>query len=219
MKNILKKLNAIQCELKCNKDKQAQSYKYRSAEDILENLKPILAAIDCTLLISDDVEMIWMDTYYKSTITLYDFETEESISNHSYVKEWSNIWTRKDWTTYEKMSEWQYSWATISYCRKYALCGMFAIDDWEDLDSVEDKKEEKKVEIKKVSPEKSKEHLANFKKACEILDTGDKQAVEDLLWKWRLLLPILQEEDKKELTEICVGIKEILDAKKEKKWQ
>jgi hypothetical protein len=44
----------------------------------------------------------------------------------------------------------------------------------------------------------------------------DKWAVEDLLWKARLLLPILQEGDKKELTEICVGIKELLDSKKSK---
>jgi hypothetical protein len=87
MKNILKKLIMIQQELKCRKDKQAQNYKYRSAEDILENLKPILSAVDCTLLISDDVEVIGTETYYKSTITLYDFQSEESVSNHSYVKE------------------------------------------------------------------------------------------------------------------------------------
>lgn len=209
MKNVLKKLIAIQTELKCRKDKKAQNYKYRSAEDILENLKPILASTNCTIIISDDVEVIGTETYYKSTITLYDCESEESIENHSYVKEWEAKF----------MSVWQYSWATISYCRKYALCWLFSIDDWEDLDSVEDKKEEKKVEIKKVSPEKSKQHLEAFKKACETLDTGDKQAVEDLLWKGRLLLPILQEEDKKELTEICVGIKELLDSKKENKWQ
>lgn len=206
MKNVLKKLIAIQTELKCRKDKKAQNYKYRSAEDILENLKPILASTNCTIIISDDVEVIGTETYYKSTITLYDCESEESIENHSYVKEWEAKF----------MSVWQYSWATISYCRKYALCWLFSIDDWEDLDSVEDKKEEKKVEIKKVTPEKSKQHLEAFKKACETLDTGDKQAVEDLLWKWRLLLPILQEEDKKELTEICVGIKELLDSKKSK---
>lgn len=104
-----------------------------------------------------------------------------------------------------------------TYQRRYLYMSLFDIVENDMFDSTTT--EEKKVEIKKVSPEKSKQHLANFKKACETLDTGDKQAVEDLLGKWRLLLPILQEEDKKELTEICVGIKEILDAKKEKKWQ
>ena len=206
MKNVLKKLLSVQSELKCRKDKKATNYKYRSAEDILENLKPILASVDCTILISDDVEIVWEETYYKSTVTFYDIESEESVSNHSYVKEWEAKF----------MSVGQYSWATISYCRKYALCWLFSIDDWEDLDSVEDKKEEKRIELKKVNPEKSKEHLANFKKACESIDMNDTEAVEDLLGKWRLLLPILQEEDKKELTEICVGIKELLDSKKSK---
>ena len=208
MKNILKKLLKLQTELKCRKDKKAQNYKYRSAEDILENLKPLMSEVKVTLIMSDDVEVINNETYYKTEITLYDLESDEMIKNYSYVKEWEAKF----------MSVGQYSWATISYCRKYALCWMFLIDDWEDLDKVEwEKKEaENKLEIKKVTPEKSKEHLNNFKKACETLDTGDKQAVEDLLWKWRLLLPILQEEDKKELTEICVGIKELLDSKKSK---
>lgn len=226
MKNILKKLNAIQCELKCNKDKQAQSYKYRSAEDILENLKPILAAIDCTLLISDDVEMIWMDTYYKSTITLYDFETEESISNHSYVKEWSNIWTRKDWTTYEKMSEWQYSWATISYCRKYALCGMFAIDDWEDLDSVEDKKTEKKAEtpkerLQEMNREEAPKTLKRFFEHIDKVSPDNKNELKRLLEQGRFLYKseYYSDEEKQKIQEVSLWIKDLLESKNENKWQ
>jgi len=78
--------------------------------------------------------------------------------------------------------------------------------------------EEKKVELKKTTPEKSKKFLEDFKKTCDTIDMNDKEAVEDLLWKWRLLLPILQEQDKKELTELCVWIKEILDSNA-KKWQ
>ena len=108
-------------------------------------------------------------------------------------------------------------WGVETYQRRYLYMSLFDIVENDMFDSTTT--EEKKVEIKKVNPEKSKQHLEAFKKACETLDTGDKQAVEDLLWKGRLLLPILQEEDKKELTEICVGIKELLDAKKEKKWQ
>lgn len=164
MKNILKKLIMIQQELKCRKDKQAQNYKYRSAEDILENLKPILSTVDCTLLISDDVEVIGTETYYKSTITLYDFQSEESVSNHSYVKEWEAKF----------MSVWQYSWATISYCRKYALCWMFMIDDWEDLDSVEDKKTEKK--------EKKIFDMVKFWEFCKNREKrkDSKSAIEDI---------------------------------------
>lgn len=101
-----------------------------------------------------------------------------------------------------------------TYQRRYLYMSLFDIVENDMFDSTTT--EEKKVEIKKVSPEKSKQHLEAFKKTCETLDTGDKQAVEDLLGKGRLLLPILQEEDKKELTEICVWIKEILDSKKSK---
>jgi hypothetical protein len=56
MKNILKKLLILQTELKCRKDKSAQNYKYRSAEDILENLKPLLSSTDTTIIMSDDIE-------------------------------------------------------------------------------------------------------------------------------------------------------------------
>lgn len=145
MKNILKKLAKIQNELKCRKDKKAQNYKYRSAEDVFENLKPILEETNCTVICSDDVEVINDETYYKSTVTLYDVDTEETIENHSYVKEWEAKF----------MSVGQYSWATISYCRKYALCWLFAIDDWEDLDKVEwEKKEEKKPDFSEEDLEK-----------------------------------------------------------------
>ena len=188
----------IQQELKCRKDKQAQNYKYRSAEDILENLKPILSAVDCTLLISDDVEVIGTETYYKSTITLYDFQSEESVSNHSYVKEWEAKF----------MSVWQYSWATISYCRKYALCWMFMIDDWEDLDSVEDKKTEKKEQEVKLT----KEQIQNWENVVKAFiwkyafntDYDKEKALEE----WRELLKVpMEEKDKMALIVLCKKIK------------
>ena len=87
MKNILKKLLAIQCELKCKKDKQASSYKYRSAEDILENLKPILEQTETTLIMKDEVVEINGSSYFKTTVTLYDLTSEESIENYSYTRE------------------------------------------------------------------------------------------------------------------------------------
>jgi hypothetical protein len=87
MKNILKKLLKLQTELKCRKDKKAQNYKYRSAEDILENLKPLMSEVKVTLIMSDDVEVINNETYYKTEITLYDLESDEMIKNYSYVKE------------------------------------------------------------------------------------------------------------------------------------
>lgn len=219
MKNILKKLLAIQCELKCKKDKQASSYKYRSAEDILENLKPILEQTETTLIMKDEVVEINGSSYFKTTVTLYDLTSEESIENYSYTKEWSNVWVRKDWTQYEKMSEWQLSGATISYCRKYALCWMFAIDDGEDLDS-QDKKEDKsesKTTIQRLEEarDNSMQMLYNwFKERVENIDMENEKAVLRILDEWRNLVKYGTEEMKREVTEICIGIKKVLDERK-----
>jgi len=103
-----------------------------------------------------------------------------------------------------------------TYQRRYLYMSLFDIVENDMFDATTT--EEKKVELKKTTPEKSKKFLEDFKKTCETIDMNDKEAVEDLLWKWRLLLPILQEQDKKELTELCVWIKEILDSNA-KKWQ
>ena len=107
-------------------------------------------------------------------------------------------------------------WGVETYQRRYLYMSLFDIVENDMFDATTT--EEKKVELKKTTPEKSKKFLEDFKKTCETIDMNDKEAVEDLLWKWRLLLPILQEQDKKELTELCVWIKEILDSNA-KKWQ
>ena len=104
----------------------------------------------------------------------------------------------------------------MTYADKYALMKVYKISTWDDPDK-EASPENVKVEIKKTTPEKSKKFLEDFKKTCETVDLEDRDAIEDLLWKGRLLLPILQDEDKKELTELCVWMKEILDSKA-KKW-
>ena len=201
MKNILKKLLILQTELKCRKDKKAEKYKYRSAEDILENLKPLMVETNTTLLMSDDIE----GEYFKTTITLYDIESEESIENHSYTKIWSNKWISKEWREYEKMSEGQMSWSTISYCRKYALCGMFAIDDGEDLDKVEDEKKEQEVKL-------TKEQIQNWEKVVKAFiwkyafnaDYDKEKALEE----WRELLKVpMEEKDKMALIVLCKKIK------------
>lgn len=215
MKNILKKLLILQTELKCRKDKKAEKYKYRSAEDILENLKPLLSSTDTTIIMSDDIE--W--EYFKTTVTLYDIESGESIENHSYTKIWSNKGISKEWREYEKMSEWQMSWSTISYCRKYALCWMFMIDDGEDLDS-QDKKEDKsesKTTIQKLEEarDNSIQMLYNwFKERVENIDMENEKAVLRILDEWRNLVKYGTEEMKKEVTEICIGIKKVLDERK-----
>jgi hypothetical protein len=106
------------------------------------------------------------------------------------------------------MSVWQYSWATISYCRKYALCGMFMIDDWEDLDSVEDKKMEKKEQEVKLT----KEQIQNWENVVKAFiwkyafntDYDKEKALEE----WRELLKVpMEEKDKMALIVLCKKIK------------
>lgn len=212
MKEILKKLLAIQCELKCKKDKQASSYKYRSAEDILENLKPILEQTETTLIMKDEVVEINSSSYFKTTVTLYDLVSEESIENYSYTKEWSNIGTKKDWTQYEKMSEGQLSGATISYCRKYALCWMFAIDDGDDLDKIESKKSSVEERLEESWEEWYKTSKQTFFDRVNKADKT-KMEIDLLLNQWRTLIKSRRcnEEDKKQITEICVGMKSLLE--------
>lgn len=184
MKNALKKLLAVQMELKCKKDKKAKNYSYRSAEDILESLKPILEWAAATILMKDEVVEVGNKNYFKSTITFYDLESEETIENYSMTRESESS---------QFMSDWQVSWATISYCRKYALCGMFAIDDGEDLDKKEMWGTDKEVE--------------EFKNKVEKLNMEDNEQVEKILEEWRNLVKRLKWNAKAEITEICIGIK------------
>lgn len=110
-------------------------------------------------------------------------------------------------------------WGVQTYCRRYLYITAYDICESDSFDAVVgdgDKNTEKKVEVKKLTTEKSKERLANFKKECEALDLNNTEAIERQLAQWRLLHPILQESEQKELSEICVGMKEILDNKKSK---
>jgi len=112
-------------------------------------------------------------------------------------------------------------WGIQTYSRRYLYITAYDICESDSFDAVvwDWDKNTEKVEVKKLTTEKSKERLENFKKECEALDLNNAEAIERQLAQWRLLHPILQESDQKELSEICVGMKEILDNKKQKQWQ
>lgn len=126
----MKELIAIQSELKAPKSQfnKFGGYKYRKAEDILEAVKPLLNKQKCTLTITDDVVLIGNRIYVKATAT---------IKNEKGESETTTGWAREE-ETKKGMDGSQITGASSSYARKYALNGLFAIDDNADSDTTND---------------------------------------------------------------------------------
>ena len=125
---ILEKLSAIQQELKAPKSQYNKfgKYSYRSCEDILEALKPILFKHKCSVTLDDDIAQIGSRYYLKACATIYDAETGESQSNRAFAREDEER---------TGMSQSQITGTASSYARKYALNGLFLIDDTKDADT------------------------------------------------------------------------------------
>lgn len=126
----MKELIAIQSELKAPKSQfnKFGGYKYRKAEDILEAVKPLLNKQKCTLTITDDIVMVGNRIYVKATTT---------IKNEKGECETTTGWAREE-ETKKGMDGSQITGASSSYARKYALNGLFAIDDNADSDTTND---------------------------------------------------------------------------------
>ena len=125
--NVYEKLIAIQSELKAPKSQYNSfgKYAYRNCEDILEALKPLLKEHKSTIYISDEIVTVLERFYVKATVTFIDAETGEKITNTAYAREEESK---------KGMDGSQVTGASSSYARKYALNGMFAIDDTKDSD-------------------------------------------------------------------------------------
>lgn len=123
----MKELITIQSELKAPKTQVNNfgGYKYRKAEDILEAVKPLLAKQKCTLIITDDIVMVGNRIYVKATAT---------IRNEKGEVEEATGWAREE-ESKKGMDASQITGASSSYARKYALNGLFAIDDNADYDT------------------------------------------------------------------------------------
>jgi hypothetical protein len=124
MKNLIK----IQSELKSPKTQRNNfgNYNYRNCEDILEAVKPLLDKYECTLTISDDIVEVGGRVYIKATATFYDIKLGINSSVSAYAREPEQQ---------KGMSESQITGASSSYARKYALNGLFLIDDTKDADA------------------------------------------------------------------------------------
>lgn len=128
---FIEKIVAIQSELKAPKGQYNSfgKYNYRSCEDILEGVKPLLAKHGLVLTIQDGIELIGDRYYVKATATITD--GKESISTSAYERESLDK---------KGMDASQVTGATSSYARKYALNGLLAIDDTKDADTMDNSK-------------------------------------------------------------------------------
>lgn len=204
--NIYEKLLKAQVELKAPKGQYNSfgKYKYRSCEDILEALKPVLDKLKLTLFISDEIVEVGgsyklekkdetVETvgrkYVKATITLVNIEKPDEIIKISALA--------REEETKKGMDGSQITGASSSYARKYALNGMFMIDDTKDSDSTNTHGKEEKTEA-----ERKKEAIEAINK---LADTEEKtEKVFDMIAKFNKnsLLDCTPEELKKVYTEI-----------------
>lgn len=191
-KTFLEKIIAVQVALKAPKKQYNKfgQYYYRNCEDILEAAKPLLAEQGLLLTICDEItgDMNGKRIYVKATATITD--GKDKISNIAYAREAD---------TKKGMDESQITGATSSYARKYALNGLFLIDDVKDSDfSNDNKREEEKTEtkfnanaaFKKVVEMAEKKGLAEEQLKKHALEkfgkTVDKLTHSEMsnLWSW-----------------------------------
>ena len=134
--NVYQKLMIVQSKLKAPKGQYNTfgKYRYRSCEDILTAVKPLLAEVGAVIVIEDGLEMVGDRIYIKATASFIDAETNlgTTISNTAYAREEE---------TKKGMDGSQITGTASSYARKYALNGLLLIDDTKDADTDENRNE------------------------------------------------------------------------------
>jgi hypothetical protein len=134
----MEKLNKIQAELKAPKNQRNNfgKYNYRSCEDILEAVKPLLDKYNCTLTVSDEIKELGNIIFVESIAVISDGE------NQVHTKAQAGIDPNR-----KGMDIAQSFGSSSSYSRKYALNGLFLIDDTKDADSTNTHGKSDKVEL------------------------------------------------------------------------
>ncbi len=181
----MKELQIIQFNLKAPKSQRNNfgNYNYRSCEDILEAVKPLLAENNCTLTLSDSIEMLGSGENYAKLIETYNdakgkrnevWETHECF--RIYVKATATLTNStgesvqvtafaREEETKKGMDGSQITGAASSYARKYALNGLFAIDDTKDSDATNTHGKEKNTDANLVSQKAKEQTSASQSKA------------------------------------------------------
>lgn len=126
--NVYEKLQQVQSELKAPKNQfnKFGGYNYRNCEDIQEAVKPLLKEVGAALVVGDELVLIGDRYYIKATAKFFDCESDETIQNTAYAREEQEK---------KGMDVSQVTGSASSYARKYALNGLFCIDDVKDPDN------------------------------------------------------------------------------------
>lgn len=126
---------------------------YRSTEWILEAVKPLLLEHNCTLTISDDIVLVGTRVYVKATATIKCGDVSESVTAFAREAEIK-----------KGMDDSQITWSSSSYARKYALNGLFLIDDTKDADTRDTWKEQLDTHKERIDKIQTKEELTEYYK-------------------------------------------------------
>lgn len=158
-KTFTERLIAVQSQLKVPKNQYNDygGFKYRSCEDILEAVKPLLQKEGLYVTIADDIVVIGERFYVKATATLSD--GENSISNHAFAREDA---------AKKGMDGSQVTGTASSYARKYALNGLLAIDDTKDADALNYGTPIKAADTTKAADNSKAKAIAEARKAPDL---------------------------------------------------
>lgn len=164
--NIYEKLNYVQSNLKVPKNRRASfggkaGYNYRSCEDILEAVKPLTNVARLCLRLNDNIRVENGLTFVEATAILNDCDSEACITSKGLAQ----IATDK-----KGMDVAQMTGSASSYARKYALNGLFAIDDSEDIDSMDHS--EKKTTTKAAKPASTAQEEAKKEASAGVISTA-----------------------------------------------
>lgn len=173
---IYKKLLNIQRYLKAPKGQYNNfgKYSYRNAEDIMEALKPLLVENNAITYVEDDtIEYIGQRYYLVATISFVDVETGEKITVKARAREEENK---------KGMDGSQITGAASSYARKYALSGLFLIDDNKDADSNEYHKQNDQQKSKQQGQQQQQgNQQAQEQNQVRYIDNNQYQEINDLI--------------------------------------
>ena len=174
---LTEKLVAVQSQMKAPKNlyNSFGKYNYRNAEGICESFKPFGKQYGLSLVLSDDVVEIGGRVYVKATATLADGETGDRVSVSAFAREAE---------TKKGMDESQVTGATSSYARKYALNGLFLLDDTKDPDTDEYRQQGEARSKRNEAPAESQmdgkqnsapgyPSIGEMRRACEVYYKGD----------------------------------------------
>lgn len=175
---ISEKLLSIQSELKAPKSQYNKfgNYNYRSCEDILEALKPLCKQNNAIVLLKDELVNIGERYYVRATASLVDVETGESAQTTAYAREEENK---------KGMDGSQITGASSTYARKYALNGLFAIDDTKDSDTTnttsksKNKGNQQEVDL----AEQQRDYNKEIKNYAAVLAEHSKQSPDEWIAK------------------------------------